>query len=754
MMRSRIKFMFTMALLLSGLFTSVITKVEANGSELLVEKVETVSERYTFDGVKIVQSTQITISLTNDGKTTQIVDLVDRAQNALQSSLKYVSGTPEPDSLKTLGKTLLLSWSEVEVLPSTSVEYKYIFDSEIAFPIEIKCTIRVNGEEAEISQIQDLDIIEIELGDEITWEVQVKNTLEAFEGTPDTVPPVLVAISTMLDSEYYTDITDTPEFNQTTSISDTEINTWIVMLTDNEPSSFSVTGKIDKIAAWNEVPNLQIFLQIPASKTDLIEELETGYELLNDTTVMMGNMTEAFFEFSNVTWHLGNATMFMGDAILDVANGTETVGEVLDLIADGLRQMEFTLIQQVTLMNNQLGMVQQGKADLDEGIAQINGFMLDPATQAFLAGNPAQAATLSGAVVELMTSSGTLDAFINGNPGLGLPSFDSTILMSQLMLVGLDNVTNGLIELSEGMYNMTDGLEEFGDGLYNLTDGLWELSNATLEAHDELNETLSEYQEDKEKLGELISAAKFTNRPLSGELMVVPSEASQEYIGDLTILNEEDTLIIDELNVEAFKDSMKQGKLMSAVITVTGDVERMLFKYNDNGTWLEASPESLGIVTLDESSIMLYPMIGLQNSSHFLRDWKGREVDIYIEGANLDASVIIDYAPSYLEIDVAEVDSVGKITFESIRMMTETDLTFDLNPIPVETQKVPSYLPQISLGFLVSIALSWLFVTKSSGDSQLGRQRSMYKIQNEDFNFLVKKIDDLFNKLHKLEQES
>ena len=753
-MRLRIKVMFTIALLLSGIFTSVITTVEANGSKLLVEKVETVSERYTFNGDKIVQSTQITISLTNNGKATQTVDLIDRAENVIHSSLKYVSGTAEPDSLKTVGTTLLLTWNEVKVLPGTSVEYRYIFDSDIVLPIEIKCITKVNGEEAKISKIQDLDIIEIELGDEITWEIQVKNNLKVLEGTPDTVPPVLVAISTIIDSEYYTDIKDTPEFNQTTSISDTEINTWIAMLTDNEPTSYSVSGKIEKIAAWNEVPNLQIFLQIPVSKTDLIEQLETGYELLNDTTVMMANMTDAFFEFSNVTWHLGNATMFMGDAMLEVSNGTETVGEVLDLIADGLGQMESGLIQQMTLMTNQLRMVQQAKVDLDEGIAQINVFMSDPAMQAFLAGNPAQAATLEEAMIELMTASGTLDAFINGNPGVGLPSFDDTILMSQLMLVGLDNVTDGLGELSEGMYNMTDGLEEFGDGLYNLTDGLWELSNATLDAHDELNETLREYQDDKEKLGELITAAKFTNRPLSGELTVVPSEAFNEYRGFLTVSTVEDALIIDGLDVEVFGDGLDQGRLMSAVITVTGDVERMLFKYNDNGTWREASPGSLGIVTLDESSIMLYPMIGLQNSSRFLRDWKGREVELIIEGLRVKNYGMDYYSPSYIEIDVSEVDSVGKITFESIRMMTETDLKFDLKPISVETQNVPSYLPHISLGFLISMVFSWFYITKSSGDYRLNSQGSKFTNQKDDVNSLIKRIDDLFSKLHKLEQES
>lgn len=445
-------------------------------AQLFSRKNEVTEVRYTPMGGLISKVTQVWFEVYNNGLQPTTVSVVDRVDSINASTLNVLYGTPKPDGLENFGNLTLILWENVRINASSSIKYQYLAESWKKIPLVFNETVMVNGKPTNIKQAGKLYIVEANVSDTITFQITVKNMIQKlYTGRGSVTPPVMCVVTATLSSDYFSGLKTSPETNSTSVVAGKSIMTWLVLL-DEAPRTFTISGKVVKTGPWGDVPVDPISIQISPPSMTLKQQLERSIEGLDASIIMLENFTEASYGLSDALYQTA-------EAVEGIANATSQVGKADASLVNALKLIAQGIYAHYILLG-------QSRGFLQTAITYMNLFMDDNRTKAFLSSNPDLAGYLNYAVTNMTAATVSIDKVRNGDPSQKLP--------------GLYQLYNGTLQIVQALNSTTLALGEIVRSLHGLADGMRSISNATREAGDEMREPLEGLRKEKTKLEDLM----------------------------------------------------------------------------------------------------------------------------------------------------------------------------------------------------------------------------------------------------------
>jgi len=262
---------------------------------IFCEKHELVEYRCSPYGDPLSDVVKIKFTIYNSRNIPVNLVIRDRVVNINATTLSMLSDTPIPDSIETFGCVTEITWENVTIDANSQTEFNYRAVTTGKTEVSLYETVYVNGEQMSIRKLEQSYIVDANVSDTVTFQIDIKNTSPSlFVKETTKRSPILCSVSATLSDEYFFHIETTPLANSTSFMDDASIVAWSFLL--NDPVSLNLTATIKGVSNWGEVPIDPVTLtieQIPefyeTQIEDSIEKLEEAIEDLSDQRKAINN---------------------------------------------------------------------------------------------------------------------------------------------------------------------------------------------------------------------------------------------------------------------------------------------------------------------------------------------------------------------------------------------------------------------------------------------------------------------------------
>ncbi len=619
--------------------------VSQNHPQLICRKSEVIEVKYTPLGDVVSKIVSVRIEVYNNGSKSVEATIVDRVELINSSTLNMLYGTPKPTLLKAFGNTTIIVWDKVVIEAGSEIRYQYIAECLREPPIDVRETILVNGEPADVRKEGKIYMINANISDTVTFIISLKNVVQkVYTGREEVRPPLMCVVSSMLSSDSFSGLSTSPEVNSTSTIAGKTIVTWLSLLQD-EPRNFTISARVTKVGAWGEVPVDPISIQIMSASV-LEPQLKSSIEGLDASISMLENFTQASASLGETLYKMHEAIKGLENATRGLAEADAELVNALSLLAQGI-YVQYVLLEQV-------------ESHIEATIHFLELLVRDKHMRRFLARpiNRDLVNYLAQAFMNAMIAAGMIERIKNGDPETGLP--------------GLLQIYNLTIQIVDGLNSTGLAMEKIRDGLGEVAEGLYLISNATQETGNQTASSVVKLKEEKSSLEDLMEVIRFEG------MSPYYTEVRTYGVGSAYRLEVHTKPVnggLWEVSDVKFENLGEDAKLvygLAVQLKVNGTpIDPAYVEVNVNETWRRFEISNITQLGLAYDSVgkILYIKprlrVNVTSSGNVLVDWLGHPIRIFA------------FAPSELEVscDVDVCELSADVSFEKVKSQVVSFIT-------------------------------------------------------------------------------